>query len=163
MRGDRRMRTVREKAEEDGSRKVVSVNMSDVSVFVAMPTTRDLPPQTVLSLLDTQSRLGKIGIPFVMLLEIGVSDIMLARSICVHRFLQDKANRLFWVDSDMQWEPDSFLRMLALSTKTDVVCGSYPMKREPLDFLSGTPGAVTLNDYGCIPFTSGGLGFTVVN
>jgi hypothetical protein len=138
--------------------------MAGVSVLIAMPVHRDVSPQTVLSLLKTYSAAIEHGIPLRVLLEPGISDVEFARCICVHRFLDEsEATKLFCIDSDMEWEPEAFMRMLALSTKVDVVCGAYPRKTEPLEFLIGTPGRVAMNEYGCIPCTSGGLGFTVMD
>ena len=48
------MRPVRGEAEADGSGKVLRVDLAGVSVFIAMPTHRDLPPRTAISLLKTQ-------------------------------------------------------------------------------------------------------------
>jgi hypothetical protein len=71
---------------------------------------------------------------------------------------------MFWIDSDMVWSPEAFMRMLALSTVVSVAVGAYSAKEEPLRFHGiGTPGRVTQNEYGCIPCTSGGLGFTIVD
>jgi hypothetical protein len=157
------MRSVRREAEAVGGQKVLRIDLTGVSVFIAMPTHRDLPPQTVISLLKTQRVLDKNNIPCEVLIEPGVSLVEVARSMCVYRFLQTEATRMFWVDSDITWEPDAFIRMLALSAKVDVVCGAYPAKEEPLRFHLGTPGRVTMNEYGCIPCRGGGLGFTIVN
>jgi hypothetical protein len=97
-----------------------------------------------------------------MLIEPGISDVQLARTICVHRFLhQSTATKLFCIDSDMSWSSDAFMRMVALSTKADVVVGAYPEKSEPLRFHLGTTGRVVMNDYGCIPAQSTGLGFSI--
>lgn len=158
------MRAIRREAEENGSGgRLVSVDLSGMSVLIAMPTHRDLPPQTVLSLLNTFSAAVAHDIQLRVLIEPGCTIVSLARSICVYRFLKTNLSKLFWIDSDMEWSPDAFLRMLALSTKADVVCGAYAGKTEPLEFYAATPGPVTMNDYGCIPFAGSGLGFSVVN
>src|SRR5262245_60956595 len=109
MRGDRRMRSVREEAEEDGSGKVIRLDLSGVSVLIAMPTTRPLPPHTVISLLKTQRALDRSNIPAEVLIEPGVAVVEIARSLCAHRFLESPASKLFWIDSDMAWEPDAFM------------------------------------------------------
>ena len=153
------MRSVRREAKANGSGKVVlPIDLSGISVFIAMPAHRDIPPATVLSLLDSHRVAAEYGIAVQLSLEIGVADVSLARTICVHRFLhQSKANKLFWIDSDMEWTPDAFMRMLAISTKVDAVIGAYPEKCEPTRFHVGTNGKVGLNDYGCLPVTSGGM------
>src|SRR5262245_4019651 len=107
------MRSIREKAKADGSGKVVSVDLRGISVFIAMPTHRDLPPQTVLSLLNTQTACMRHDVRLRTHIEPGCSVVALARSIVVHNFLMTDADKLFWIDSDMSWEADSFLRMVA--------------------------------------------------
>jgi hypothetical protein len=158
------MRSVRRETEADGNAKFLPIDLSGVSVFVAMPAHRDLSPMTVMSLLESCRVASEHGIPVRVLIEPGISDVSLARTICVHRFLnQSDATKLFCIDSDMQWSPDSFMRMLALSTKVDVVIGAYPEKSEPIRFHLGTPGCVTMNEYGCITAQSSGLGFTIID
>jgi hypothetical protein len=137
--------------------------MTGVSVLIAIPTHRDFPPHTVFSLLDSCRAAFQHNVPVRVLIEPGISVVEVARSICVHRFLQGNATKLFFIDSDMQWDEGSFLRLLALSTKADVVCASYPAKEEPLTFHLSTPGRVTTNEYGCIPCRGSGLGFVVID
>src|SRR5215471_19298754 len=163
MRGDRKMRAVRGEAEADGSREQIFLDLTGVSVLVMMPTTRDLPPQTVYSLLETQRIALEHDIRVRMLIEPGASSPSLARSICIHRFLYETPDltKAFWIDSDMEWDGDAFMRMVALSTKYDVVVGAYSQKQEPLHFMLNTPGPVRPNELGCIPAASGGLGFTI--
>lgn len=157
------MRPVREKAKTNGSGKVIRLDLTGVSVFIAMPTHRDLPPHTVISLLKTQRALDQNNILAEVLIHPGVSVVDVARSMCVHRFLATKATKMFWIDSDIVWEPDAFMRLLALTSIVDIACGAYPAKEEPLRFHLGTAGRVPMNDYGCVPCRGGGLGFTVVN
>jgi hypothetical protein len=137
--------------------------LEGVSVFIAMPAHRDLHPQTVISLLNTQRAADEANIPCGALIEPGISSVDIVRSMCVHRFLETPATRLFWIDSDMTWTPDAFMRMLALSGKVDVVTAAYRAKEDAPRFQFGTPGKVTQNEYGCIPCCGSGLGFTVVN
>ncbi len=139
----------------------MTADLDGVSVFIAMPTHRDLPPKTVLSLLETQTTSHKLGIESQVLFATGF--IPEARSICVHHFLKSGANKLFWIDSDMVWEPKSFLRMLFLSTKIKAVCASYPRKKEPLEFLLEVAGSIVVNEHDCIPCETGGLGFSVID
>ena len=82
-----------------------------------------------------------------------------------HYFLKSDCNKLFWIDSDMNWLAESFFRLLALSTKMPIVGATYPAKRGPgaefqLDLVSDR---VEANEYGCLPVKGLGLGFTVVD
>ncbi len=137
--------------------------MAGVSVFLAMPTHRDIPAQTAISLLETQQALHEKNIPFRVHMEVGGSLVHHSRTSLVHQFLKTDHNRMFWVDSDITWKPDDFLRFLALSTKMEVVCGAYLTKTTPsIFFLNYEQGVLEANEYGCLSVKGAGLGFTVV-
>jgi hypothetical protein len=157
------MRSLRREAETVRSTQKLQVDLSGVSVFLAMPVHRNLPIQTVHSLLETQSIANSIGLLCHIHFDIGCALVEVARSACVHNFLKMDYTKLFWIDSDMQWSTDTFLRMVGLSTRLDVICGSYPGKSEPLVFQLNVPGSVDMNEYGCIPVHSGGLGFCIID
>src|SRR5262245_59905496 len=107
-------------------------SLAGISVMLAMPTHRDFPAGTVAGLLDTQYACLKSGIDFGGEFGKGSSLVHHARSKIAWTFLQEtRWNRLFWIDSDMAWKADAFLRILALSTVKDVVGAVYPYKREP--------------------------------
>jgi hypothetical protein len=135
--------------------------LSGVSVFIAMPTHRDIPPRTVLSLLQIGAAARKHEVPLSIAIDAGVSDVELGRAISVHRFLKSDATKLFWMDSDIACEPDTFMRIVALSTKVDAVMGAYSKKTDPLEFMVNTNGAVLMNEWGCIPVDGGAIGFSI--
>lgn len=139
--------------------------MAGVSCFLAMPTHRDIPAQTVVSLLETQSEMQARGIPLKVYLEVGGSLVHHARTSLVYQFLKTDSTKLFWVDSDITWKAADFIRLLALSTKMDVVCAAYPVKQDPpLFFLRYDESRVhQTNEYGCLPVRGAGLGFAVIS
>ena len=138
--------------------------MAGISVFLAMPTHRDIPAQTVMSLMETQREMHNHNIPLTINMEVGGSLVHHSRTSLVRQFLKTDQNRMFWVDSDITWEAKDFLRLLALSTKMEVVCGAYPTKTDPPVFFLRYDGENThyANEYGCLPVKGAGLGFTVV-
>jgi hypothetical protein len=142
----------------------VKFDMKDVSVCLAMPAHRDIPTDTVASLLETQGLLRDRNIPFEVLLTSGSSIIEAARSKTTHLFLKSDKSRIFWVDSDIVWKAESFVRLLALSTKVDVVIGAYPTKKDPIQFFVNTAGQelVESNELGLLPNVGTGLGFACI-
>lgn len=138
--------------------------MAGISCFLAMPTHRDIPAQTVISLLETQSEMQARGIPLKVYLEVGGSLVHHSRTSLVHQFLKTDCTRIFWVDSDITWQAKDFIRLLALSTKMDVVCAAYPVKQDPpLFFLRyDESDAHKTNEYGCLSVKGAGLGFAVI-
>jgi hypothetical protein len=142
----------------------VELDLSGVSVMLAMPVHRDLPSDTVISLLKTVAQLEARGMQYETHFQVGSSIIEAARSKCAHSFLEGPHSRMFWLDSDIRWEPDAFFRILALSTKYPVVGALYPVKEDtPTPFRFCFDGSsFDADEYGCFSVKGMGLGFAVM-
>lgn len=146
-----------------GETKQVEFDLKNASVMIAIPVNRDLPWQTARSLMETCIRFANTGLNFDVQFVVGSSIIECARSKVADVFLKGKCQHLFMIDSDQTWTPDAAIRMLALSTKMDVVCGAYPAKHDPPTFLLNPEDCeVETNEWGCLPLKGLGLGFTIV-
>jgi hypothetical protein len=140
-------------------------DISGISVMIILPAKGSISIPTVRSLIETADMLRSRGISYEMEFQVD-GNIEYARSKGAHRFLQSKCNRLFWIDSDMEWKSENVLRLLALSTKMDVVGGVYCARREPATFFMqfpSTEGVHESNEWGCLPCNGFGIGFTVVS
>lgn len=128
--------------------------------MIAMPVHRDIPADTVLSLLSTVAQLQAGNIRYETHLQVGSSLVEVARTKCAHSFLEGKHNRIFWIDSDIKWSADDFFRILALSTKYDVIGALYPYKEDPplFGFNFDEP-KFEADEYGCFSVNGLGLGF----
>jgi hypothetical protein len=142
----------------------MKAKLDGLSVMVGIPAGRDLPVQTVKSLLGTFNLLQRINLPCQLGMIAGSSVVQWARDEVVDLFLKSDANRLFWIDSDMAWEPEQFMRMVALSTEYEVVCATYPAKIEQPTFYVHRDQKVKLeaNEHGLLDIWGVGLGFTVM-
>ena len=144
----------------------LALNVGEMSVCIGFPVNRDVPWPTALSLARTAHACALRGIAFDIQAVAGSSVITTARSTVVHRFLEGKSSRLFWIDSDIEWKAEDFLRMLALSSQMDVICAAYPLKRddEKRAFVIRHPNAeqYEMNKFGCLEIYGTGLGFTVM-
>lgn len=139
-------------------------DLTDVSVTLSMPVSRDIPPATVRSLLETQAMCMGRGVPLDIEFGLGCT-IFHARSKAAHSFLKSGNTRLFMIDSDIVWTGLDFMRFLALSTKMDCICATYTARVDPPIFhvsLDDASAEIPANEYGCIPVNGVGLGFTVV-
>lgn len=142
----------------------MEIDITGVSVMLAVPVNRDLPWQTAKSLIETVIQLEKAKIDFDIQFLVGSSIVEVARSRVADTFLKSGKSKLFMVDSDQSWEAKDALRMLALSTKMEALCAAYPAKTDPCTFLiNPEEGEVQSNEYGCIPVKGLGLGFTIVD
>lgn len=141
-----------------------AISLGNVSVAIGMPVGKPIPPQTVTSIFATAYTLGQMGIRCDLLMQIcGV--IQVARDTVLDQFLQGTADKLFWIDSDMVWTPQEFLRLLAFSTKFDVVTAAYRTKIEgPATYVVNTTGMTpVVNQYGLRSINGLGLGFAIVD
>ncbi len=147
-------------------------NIKDISVFIGMPThTGALHVDTVSSLMRTSGALAQLGVHHEVQLVAGSSIVEAARSKVAHLFLASDKNRLFMIDSDMAWEPDDLISLLALSTEVECVGVPYPSKQENSKFFinldkskAGQDGALSLtaDKRGCLHVNGMGLGFVCV-
>lgn len=137
---------------------------ASICVMLAMPTLRDLPVETVSSLWGTQKLLITRGIAPVLCIPTGCSTGAFdGRNTAAHEFLKMKeCTHLFWVDSDMSWRAEDFLRIVALGTKMPVIGAVGPLKRDRPTFACHTEGEVVFDEYGCVAIKSLGLAFVCV-
>lgn len=131
-------------------------------VAIGMPYDNPVPMETVLSLLATQQRCMESEIRLsICAWRCGV--VTVARDMVVHGFLQGDAEKLFWIDSDMVWQPDAFLRLVEKSIKVDVVGAAYKRKVEGSSWLVNAPEGFTAGEHDLFPVKGMGLGFTIVD
>lgn len=137
-----------------------------LSVSIGLPCGSPyMPWQTAMSLAKTVHVLGKQGVETRIECIAGSSIVSHARNQVAKAFLeQNDTDRLFWIDADMVWTPDQFLKLLVLSYKYDVVCATYPMKREDKALVIKHPDLAKfeINQHGLIKVFGVGLGFTIV-
>lgn len=138
------------------------VKPKDIRVDIGMPVHFPyLPFPTVVSLVDTVKACTAAGIRIQQVSPVGCSIVTDARSAIVDEFLRGDGTHLFWIDSDIHWLPQDFMRMLMLCTQVDVVGATYPLKVEPIRLIVRRLGKKT-SKFGLIDVDGLGLGFTVM-
>lgn len=83
------------------------------------------------SVADLTALFAKYGIPLQLYFLFNESLITRARNYCVDEFLRSDATHLMFIDSDIGFNPQDVLAMLALQTdesEYDVLGGPYPKK-----------------------------------
>jgi hypothetical protein len=141
----------------------VKIDIKDLSVMFGMPAGRDLHPRTVVSMIYTFLKCAQMGIPCEPGIVAHGSIITKSRDEVLDMFLASKAKKLFWVDSDMVWNPDDFIRLLALSKVVSVVGATYPAKVDGPTTFYVKYDTLEIGDYGLIEVLGMGLGFTVID
>lgn len=144
-------------------RTTIALDPADTSVMVGLPTGPNVPWQTASSLAQTAFAAGLRRIPMDLCTVAGSSIVTDARSVVVHHFLASDKKYLFWIDSDVSWHPNDFLKVLALATSYSVVAGTYPLKRDSKEFVIRTDSEpYAVNQHGLVRVEGLGLGFTCV-
>ena len=101
--------------------------MKKPSVYIAMPCYDSVKINTMLSVIKLVQQLAKSGI------EVGINTmksplIHQARNYLTSVFLTTKYQYLLFIDSDVEFEPESVMRMLV--AKKDIVCTPYRVKAD---------------------------------
>jgi len=139
------------------------LSLKDLKVFVATPCMGTFPVQTLCSYIDTQEECLKAGID----VEFGFASCSLvhqARTLLGWTFLQKDRNRLFWIDSDMQWKAETFIKVLEHSLKHECVVGVYPRRSDPPGyFVRFTDPKKDPDADGLVEIDATGLGFACIN
>lgn len=142
-----------------------SISLGKISVTIGMPVDNPIPHRTVIALCSTVQKMALMDIPCEIAMEVS-GVVQIGRDSVLDDFLKNGTDKLFWIDSDMVWTDQDFLRMLALSTKYDVIGAAYPAKVEGQTTFYVNVDAtdeLVANDHGLIPVNGLGLGFTIVS
>lgn len=116
-----------------------------------------------MSLARTLHACGASGIDVDATMEVS-AVVTSARDLVLDDFLQSGKQKLFWIDSDMAWEPEAFFRLLAMSTLHDVVCAAYPVKSDRAEYqIFMDPEPQEANEHGLLQIYGTGLGFAVAD
>lgn len=148
--------------------KEQTFSLNGISVFIGMPARGEIPVPTVQSLLNTVAWMEQNAVPSYTSI-VGGGTICSARCQIAKAFLEGNCNRLVFIDSDMEWETEDFIRLLALSSKLDIVAGVYQGRFDPPYFYMRapdeieTPDKLETNEFGCIKLAGVGMGFTAVS
>jgi len=101
-----------------------------VKVYIATPfyELKGFSPY-IISLIHTIKLLTMLGIQYEFTEISGDSYIHRARNTIVDAFLRDPdATDIFFIDSDMAWDPNAFVNMLLLPDP--IIGGAYPVKNK---------------------------------
>jgi hypothetical protein len=139
----------------------LSFKPSELAVGIGFPTGQFVCARTMLSLVQATQACAARRIPTSLLAIIGSSLVTYARNRVVQSFLDTDCQYLFWIDSDIHFTSDDFLRVLLLTVDCGVVCAAYPLKTEQEQFIIKHPDLRTyaVNKYGLVKVDGVGLGF----
>lgn len=132
---------------------------SGLHVMIGMPIGRDLPARTASALFETAKACQATGIGTTLSMHAAVTQ--LARDMIFADFLNSTADLLFWIDSDMVWTPDEFMRIVALASQRKHFVGvAYPAKSPGKnEFYISVPNGAPIEEFGLVRAIGYGMGF----
>jgi hypothetical protein len=95
-------------------------------LFVATTSGSSPKPNYIGSLMATTPELAGMNVDW--LLHQGDCHVDDARNACVSLFLKSRAQKLLFIDDDVGWYPDQFVKFI--KHDRDVVAGLYPQKKD---------------------------------
>jgi hypothetical protein len=142
---------------------LVEANLAEHSYFIAIPAyDGKVCAETCSSLLGVSGFLGFNGINHQMKIIRSGALIDSVRNDLFHSFLHDSsADTLILLDSDIMFEWEDFQRLVVFSHHHDIVCGSYPSKKDTPEFIVNY-NKLELDKDGLLPITSIGMGFVAI-
>lgn len=108
-----------------------------MKICIATPTVKRPYEQYLASLEKTAHALNERGIENVSVFEIGSPYISHARSRMLRKALDAKSDIVVFIDHDLEWEPDAFLKLI--DTPGWVVAGTYRFKVPPEEVREESP------------------------
>lgn len=96
----------------------------------------------------------------------GCSIITKARNALVKQFMDSDSTELLFVDSDIVFTSEDVLRIMALGSDKDVLCGCYPRRSNDKKFITdiyyNEHGGVELTETGLLRILRAGTGFMFI-
>lgn len=101
-------------------------------VMLAIPVAERPCTPTMVALAGTVEALVRSNVRFDVETVRGVCHVDDARNVLLRNFLQSECTDLFFIDSDVGWQPNAVLRLL--KRQGDIVGGVYPRKSDKEDY-----------------------------
>ena len=135
------------------------ISIEGISVCLVLPCySGSVPVEVCLALSKLVADVPRYGVTLSILAEVGNSLPTTARNSLLTKFLDTDCEYIFWLDDDIVFETEDFLRILALSIEKKSVAGLYCTKQEPGRFIIKPVGTIT--EEGLIPSRGTGMGFS---
>lgn len=118
----------------DGSQATIDLEkLKGANIFFATPCYGGmLTDQFFLSMFKATQKLMQCGINFRVTTLRNESLITRARNILTSMFLDSDCTHLMFIDSDIEFQPDDIIRMLAYDKP--IIAGAYPKKALPVQY-----------------------------
>lgn len=138
------------------------------SLMIGLPAyDHKVTAKMAISLMKLSQDVLQHGINIQVSLVAGCSVVSRARNLVVYEFLQSKCDHLLFIDSDMTFEPESVLRLLAWNQDRAIVAGAYEARKEGKVFIltldGGPNGEVIMDQFGLVKARRVATGFMMIH
>ena len=141
-------------------------DLQKFKLFLATPCYGgQVTDQYQLSIFRLSQALAQLKIDFSITTLRNESLIPRGRNILAAMYLESKSTHLMFIDADIEFEPESVIRMLRMNK--DLVAGAYPKKTLPIQYainlkiLDPVTGKVNIQD-GAVELLDASTGFFLV-
>lgn len=118
---------------KDGKAQLDLEKLRQTNIFFATPCYGGLlTDQYFLSMFRTTQVLIQHGIPFRVTTLRNESLISRARNILSAMFMESESTHLFFIDADIEFQPEDVLRAIAYDK--DIIASAYPKKTLPVQY-----------------------------
>ena len=135
------------------------MDKENIKLFICTPCHRNVSVNYCISMIELVQTLEVSQVNYEVDFVIGSSIVEDARNKCVSRFLQTDCTHLFFIDSDVSWDPEHIRDLFySIAPDTPIIGGIYPKKK--LNFnsiLSAARDLRTMEDF------TGTLDFSMFN
>lgn len=117
------------------------------------------------SLMKLAQQVLEYGITIQVSSICGCSVVSRARNLIVHEFLKSDCDHLMFIDSDMSFDPESVIRLLAFNQDKPIVAGAYEARKEGKIYiltLDSDENGIIMDDMGLVKATRVATGFMMV-
>lgn len=119
--------------EKDGKYEIDINFLRQANIFFATPCYSGLiTDQYFLSMFRATQHLMKLGIDFRITTIRNESLVTRARNILTAMFLESPCTHLFFIDADIEFDPESVIRAIGLDK--EIIAGAYPKKTLPIQY-----------------------------
>jgi hypothetical protein len=108
-----------------------SYNLAGKKLMIGLPAyDHKVGLKMAISLMRLGQQVMEHGIHIQVSSICGCSVVTRARNMIAHEFLKSDCDHLMFIDSDMTFEPDSVIRLLAFNQDKPIIGGAYEARKE---------------------------------
>lgn len=145
-----------------------SFNLAGKKLMLGLPAyDHKVGVNMALSLMKLSQMVIAHGIDIQVSIVAGCSVVSRARNLIAYDFMKSDCQHLLFIDSDMTFEPESVLRLMAWNQDRAIVAGAYEARKEGKIYIltldGGPQGQIIMDQYGLVKAQRVATGFMMIH